>query len=28
LILLGLEMKRVVKVLPGRMVELRDGLRV
>lgn len=27
-LLLGLEMKRVVKVLPGRQVELRDGLAV
>jgi len=27
-ILLGLEMKRVVKTLPGRLVELRDGLLV
>lgn len=27
-ILLGLEMKRIVKTLPGRLVELRDGLTV
>lgn len=27
-ILLGLEMKRIVKTLPGRLVELRDGLNV
>lgn len=27
-LLLGLEMKRVVRTLPGRLVELRDGLNV
>ena len=26
-LLIGLEMKRVVRILPGRMIELREGLR-